>query len=478
MNFFKKNLVAVASIISLLIIILSFVGIINAKENETLYVKDVKGDRSVLKDVVISGYLQDRYHGQNFTISNGKTSKEFKYYDKSSDLIESTLKPSGNILLDSGLQYSYNLEVDIAKDANINVVEKPSDSYKNRVINGKAAQPEVNPFIDEITYVDKIDAYVNLNKREGNNIQEMVRVYTGVKNKSDSKEFEFKKTYYKADNNNPNSKEVVSSGGSSYRLPARTSNENNAYTFINGKLYFTVLSDKSASGNNGIFRVDKWGTWPNWEHETTYGETTEITSFNLDKHNIEVLGIENVKDKLILFMLIDDILTFRAYDPQSGNIIDELKVEDFRKDKIIGNYQVFVTGDILSICFNEDINLLVSVKLGKTLTLEHFIKGLDLSNENNPIVFENVTAINNKLFVFCYVTDKTENSISIEPLKTDHFKLFVYDKSRPFSKLLFKSEIMTDADQDKEYDRQKNLNSYAYGMNDTRRFYDIQVKSK
>jgi len=376
--------------------------------------------------------------------------------------------------------YSYNLESNIAKDANVDVIEKPSEEGKNTAVNGSDAQPETNQYIDVITYVDKIDAYVNLGKREDNKGQDLVRVNTGVKNKSDSKEFEFKRTYSKDNSNDPKTKSIVSfpSGGSNDRLPARNSNENCAFTFINGKLYFTVLSDKSASGSNGVFGVDEWATWPNWENQSNLGKTTEITSFSLDNHNIDVLGIENVQDKIVLYMLIDDVLTFRAYDPKSGQLIDELKVTDFKRDKINNNYQVFVNDDVLSVCFNEDINLLVSVKLGKAFTLEHFVKGLDLNNENNPLYFENVTAINNKLFVFCYLTNKADNNISLEELKTKHYMLLVYDTAKPNSELLFKGEIMSDADQDKEFDRQKNLNSYAYGMNDTRKFYGIEVKGK
>lgn len=478
MDFLKKNIALVASIMSLLIIILSFACIINSKEKETLYIKDVKGDRNVLNDVVISGYLQDKYHGQKFSINNGEVSKEFKYYYKSSDLTESTLRPIGNVLYADGVQFSYNLEGDISKDANIDVIEKPSDAGKNTAVNGNGAQPEVNPYVDEVTHADKIDTYVNLYKRKGNTLQETVRVYTGVKKKSASKEFEFKRTYYKGDTNDPSSKELVSLGGSSYSLPARNSNQNNAFTFIDGELYFTVLSDRSASGNNGIFRVDKWDTWPNWKNKPQYGETTEVISFDLDKHNIDVLGIENVNNKLIIFMLIDNVLAFRAYDPKTGNLIDELEVAAFDRDKINGNYQAFVNEDVLSIHFNEATNLVVSVKFLKAFTLEHFVNGLPLNNENNPMYFENVTAIENKLFVFCYVTNISENNISLEELQTNHFMMFVYDKAKPFSKLLFKSEIMTDADQDKEYDRQKNLNSYAYRANDIRRFYSIQVKSK
>ncbi|HEY5562358.1 MAG TPA: hypothetical protein VIK72_11505 [Clostridiaceae bacterium] len=98
MNFVKKNLAILASLMAVIIIIASFAGIIRTKEKETLYVKDIKGDRSVLNGVIISGSLQDKYHGQNFTIKNGEVSKEFKYYDKYSDLVASTLRPGGNTL--------------------------------------------------------------------------------------------------------------------------------------------------------------------------------------------------------------------------------------------------------------------------------------------------------------------------------------------------------------------------------------------
>lgn len=46
----------------------------------TLYIKNVSGDPSVLNDVVVSGLIQDKYHGQKFSITNDNVSQAFKAY--------------------------------------------------------------------------------------------------------------------------------------------------------------------------------------------------------------------------------------------------------------------------------------------------------------------------------------------------------------------------------------------------------------
>lgn len=390
MNFVKKNVGAITGLISLIIIIASFVGIINASENETLYIRDIQGDRSVLSDVIISGLLQDKYHGQNFTIDNHKISKKFKFYDEYSDIVASTMPSGGNTSFVGETMYYYNLEFEGS------------------------------------------EVYASLNKRNENGDIGLVRVKTGVKSLSTIKNIN---TFI-----------------------------NNHYTFINDQLFFTVHSGKT--GSNGIFRVDEWGSWPNWENESQLGKTTKITSFSLDEQDIEVLGLKNVNDKLVLYMLIDNTLVFRAYDSKTGELIDEMQVEDIGKIDLSDTNQAFVNDNELTVCFMNENNLIVSVSLLEDLELNHIVKKLDLSeDEVKPNYISNAIEINNKLFVFCNQTEKSDNEILIDELKTQHYIMYVYaitDRVGSESKLLYKGEFMSDSDQDKEFFRQRDYDRKGY----------------
>jgi hypothetical protein len=292
------------------------------------------------------------------------------------------------------------------------------------------------------------DVYARLDKRKENGDIGLVRVKTGAKSFSDLKV-----------------------------------GNNNHYTFINNQLFFTVPSKKSTKGSNGIFRVDEWGSWPNWENESQLGKTTEITSFSLDEQNIEVLGLENVNNKLVLYMMIDNALTFRAYNPKTGELIDELQIKDFGKIDLSETYQAFVKENELTVCFTDENNLIVSVKLLENLKLEYLVRKLDLLKDGNkPFYISNAIEINNKLFVFCYLTDKSDNKILINDLKTHHYMMYVYDTTDRVgseSKLLYKGEFMTDSDQDKEFFRQRDYNKkvYYFGYK-IRTLENIEVRSK
>jgi hypothetical protein len=468
MKIMERNSVLAACIISLIIIVSSYVFLIGAGDNETLRIKTIKGDLSALNNVVVKGVLQDRYHGLRFTIDNGRISKEFKYYDEYSDIIPQKMNIASNTINNDGLQYSYNLESKVAPDANKDITEEPSDSNRNSVSKG---DPLAEDFMERVTRADKIKLYANISA----SIYNYVRVDTGVIKESKSKDFIFKETYRQGD--------TASGGGtvnqsSSAILPV-FSNSSYAFTFLNDKLFFTVLSDKTASGKNGIFRIDEWVTWPNWEKKAENGKTEKITEFSLKGHNTEVLGLTNVCSKLVLILMEDNKLVFRAYDPETGKIADELKLTQYDWKNQMSSYQIFTQNDTVILASTGNTYSIVSVKLGKTFSMEQNVESLDLEGENMPGYFPNIETADNKLFVFCNTTNKSDNDTS-ENLRPQHFMMYVYDKARPYSKLLFKGELVSDADQDREYDRQIVKRQYTYGYWDYeyREFNGVHVESR
>lgn len=477
MNIFRKNTAAVTALITLIIAGMSIGGIIGAQNNGTLYLKDIEGDRSVLGDVVINGVLQDKYHGQSFLIKEGEISQSFKFYDEESDLVKSTQKPSGNETEIDEIQYFQTVDSEPSPDGNSDVERKPWYPNEHTTGGNSVVQLENIKYTKEITKTDKLDLYVSFNRRKTLELNETIKVNTGISLKSDKKEFEFQKIYFTNDEEKQQA-EHITSESRSVRIPVYA-NYNNGYTFIDGKLYFTVLTDKTASGSNGIFRIDEWGSWPNWDQASNYGKVEKITGFNLDKHNIDVLGLENVGNKLVMYLLVDNILTFRAYDPDSGKMLDELRVDIAAPYGDNRNYQAFSDGNSLSVCFLGQTGIVVNVKLEDKFSLGHVVKPLDIigRKEAAPALY-NVEAVNGKLFIMTYVTDETMNNDYVFVLKKRHLLVLVYDRANPVSRLLYKGEIVSDAYEDTEYDRNNMNYSGGYTLYDYRQFDALKVESR
>jgi hypothetical protein len=470
MNFVKRHSALISCTISLAIIIASYSFLIGAGDNGTIRIKTIAGDKRALNGTVVSGVLRDKYHGLEFTIDNGKVSKEFKSYDRFSDNNQnSSVGISNNIIMD-GKQYYYNLESEVAPDAHKDISESHSEPEKGPDAN-VVAQPE--NYTEYVTRADKVKLFVNISIM-GKNTENNIRYDTGVTIESKYKDFVFKETYQRGGSNTG----AMLTELSSTVFPVR-SDRSEAFTFINNKMYFTVLTDKVASGDNGIFRVDNWGNWPNWGNKLENGKVKRLATFNLDKYNTEVLSLKNVNGRLVLIMLVDGRLTFRAYNPETGDILDELKLDgDSWKDQT-HSYQVFVDKDMVIITSNEKLHSIVSVKLDESFTLEQNVKALDMDGENSPNYYKHAAVVNGKLFIFCYLTKTSDNDMSFENLRPQHYIMYVYDKARPYGKLLFKGEIVSDADQDMEFDRQiSNIrNGFTYENFKYRQFEDVQVKN-
>ncbi|EMS70514.1 hypothetical protein [Ruminiclostridium cellobioparum] len=473
MNIFKKNAAAVAALIALLVTGILGGGIISAQNKGTLYLKDIQGNRQVLGDVVIDGVLQDRWHGQDFSIKGGNLKQGFRFYDEGSDLVMSSQRPYGNTKYIDGIQYYQTIDARPSRDANVELESKPWEPAGITASEAGRPLPESIRYIEEVTRADKIDLFVNMVKgmREA-----VVRVNTGIQIKSQEKEFLFNKTYYINENEAPPVRNVISEN-SNIGLVTRD-NANNSFVVIKGKLYFTVLTDKRASGSNGIFRIDEWKTWPNWDNMENYGGFEKIVNIGLEGHNIDILGLENVDDKLVMYMLIDNVLAFRAYEPDTGALIDELTLKQAVVNEKNNFYQVFQQGKYLTVCFMNKSKMVATVKFEGQLTLEHFADSLALDGVREEVtMLDNAAAVNGKLFIFTYVTDETDSGISVSILKRRKFLLLVYDRTDSSGKLLYKGELVSDANEDTQYDRQNLANSGGYSLYDYRQFDAVRVYS-
>ncbi|TCT13112.1 hypothetical protein EDC18_10975 [Natranaerovirga pectinivora] len=103
----RKHRGKITITIALIVMILTVVGLCTLAEEATLYIRDISVNPSVLDNIIISGAIEDKYHGQYFTIENSQVNQRIKFYDhhvinKKEDVKESLsgmVKVSENIHL-------------------------------------------------------------------------------------------------------------------------------------------------------------------------------------------------------------------------------------------------------------------------------------------------------------------------------------------------------------------------------------------
>ena len=110
-----KNIILVFSIPAVLITVFTYGFMAARKDSSTFFLRDLEGDRSVLNDIVISGYLEDRYHGRYFELKNGTLESSFLYYQHQDD-IAGLKKPQNlvNAVIHNDFVYYYQFEYKIS----------------------------------------------------------------------------------------------------------------------------------------------------------------------------------------------------------------------------------------------------------------------------------------------------------------------------------------------------------------------------
>lgn len=455
-------LVAAAAALSVMALLMGI--IIGKRDNQTLYIKDIQGDSSYLRDITVSGVVQDKYHGLRFSIRDGKVDKSFSFYDGEQDMVR-TLWNSGNWSFYDLPELACNVSGEISADANTRVEETPSKTVGTGIHGETWPQPE-NPegYMDKRTFSDKLDLYMSIDK-----IGEFKRIKfrSGLSVKSDNMKFEFTKTYRKIDGG----EEVIAARGPDFNMPVR--NQMDAIVEVAGNLYFTLPAKKPAQGENGIYRVDQWSAWPNWDDRKDAGLVTQLAGFKQD-NNTEVLALKCVKGKLVLVLLIEDVLTFRAYEPETGELIDQLLVRNFGRSEIGDSLQFFINENNLNLCFKEDKDIIIGIRLDKKLTLEYFVQGLEVDDKTN-IYLENVSVVNNKLLIFCGYAQK--DSEFFNGWRPENYFIFAYDRSPLNSRLLYKGEVISDAVQDLIYWQQNGLQAGGFDSSNVRRFLNVRFST-
>lgn len=485
MTHIKKNLSILLPVCSIAVIVAIFLMVFFKKDQATFYLKDESGSRNMLSDLVISGYLQDKHHAQAFEISGGEISRRFIYYSDTKNVIIPPVR-YGNGAEDGEYRYWSNYTYEISRDAHTRV-EYPEPEEPEDQVNGT---PEDWIEKTQITHADKVDIYVTVQKdwldpsrRNRQSIdRDQVRFKPGGYLISESMDFTFKQTQGYYSSGSPMS---VSSSftGSTAGL---SSYWGNGMTFLDHKLYVTVAAQQDDTnkiklqGENGIFRVEEYGTW--FEQETEHGKVKKIVAFDHSKDDLQIFGIHAVNGRLVAVLLADGILTFRTYEPDSGELLAELKVPEYQPEKDSMAYDPYIKGDTLSLDFtskSEDQSRMsiIAVRIGDDLELLHHI---DYSRPPNQTVSEikAITPANGKLAVLAVFKDKDE-SIFNSIFYPRHYMLMVFDRAEKANSLLYSGEIITDADED--FIKYRNVypsqaGAVAYDPYDTRDIAGVSIK--
>lgn len=468
MGFMKRNLALILLGISSILILSAFSYAFIKKDDVTFYLKDIKGDQAALNDITIAGVLQDRFHGQYFEIKEGKVNHRFKYFNTSSDFVE----PSVNYIngISSGdLAYWFQNSYEVTPDADTKTTTSKRDVYSEHIVEERTISANKVELFAEIRVRHK-----DLKSTIEN---DSFSINTGIIVEADEFEYEIIETVGKL----PDGTEYTMSRWVTMKelLPINNDNLSNCMTLLDGKIYFVVPTTKKCSGENGIFIVDEFEAW--WRESAENGQRKKvgkgrkIVKIDLNDHNIDVLGLEAINEQLVLTMLVDNFLTLRTYD-KYGNFIDEICLEDIDMH-MIGNspivYESFINGNILNLSLNigsygsAQAHALVSVEIGDKIKEKHIIQKPDFINEVTQ--HYNIYEKDNKLYIITNVQSLTENSI----LRPGRFIIMVYENA----KLLYKGELVTDADEDLEIERLKaQTGSFAYNLLDFRHFANIELR--
>ena len=480
----NKHLFFIILVSCLAIMVAAGTSFLNASDDGTLYIQDMEGDRSVLDNVVISGLIQDRSHGITFDIRNLDVDKRFSYYNSNQDI---DFKIMG--LKTSDVNYSYQLDYVISPDANMETTETKEINESGYTIN-------------KISKVDAVDFYVRISRIDYSNAQidwSDIRFNPGAGVRSDTLEFEFTSI----DDYDKDGVLRGQNGGSDLGHGLVVYNPQDAFTLLDGHLYFTLLSAPQHSGNNGIYKVerfaDQWERMSDlsdeWEipdenawKRAQYGNVKPITTFSLDEQNMSVLAIEAVNGKLILIVIENNTLILRSYHPETGKLMDELPVQELNYEDYQGTLQAFIDGSILNLNIVKKIkeeddqfllsNILLSVDIADKLSLLHHVENLQLeSGEIAPQYIDQMVTADQKLFVFAGISrEEEQQEIAHDVLRPKHNLVFVYGGDE----FLYKGEFMTDIDEDyiTYRERMRGGGSFGYDPNQFRQIYGYQVEGR
>ena len=463
MDKLEKNIFLIFLVPALLVFAISYGFMAAAKDNPDFYLEDLEGNRDALKSITISGYLEDRYHGRYFEIKNGTVQSKFIYYQHRNDIAEL----NGYVNFSNGLRHNdftfiYNYNFEISRGAKTEERPNENNHYNN------------NPSVRTSTvFTDSVDIYARITKTDDIYQNSTAILFDpGLRYKSNGMDIGFiKHEYFDSAGEKQGTTHHLNRETFPAFLPRM------AMTVLNDELYFSIICTKEYSGRNGIYKAVNFEPW--WQNSKYRGTVDIITSFDLDDTNMEVLGLEAVKDKLVLLLFEDNEFKARLYNTE-GKVLDELAFNDITSEEGFPEYQGFVRDSYLNIYLkyanenrlNEKVILSIGIE-GESLSHKH--KVTEYSNQE---MYPHMIASKDDMLYVIALTKNIEelSNYPSQVLTPGHLMIFAYKTDNDKTFLVYSGELVTDANQD--YYRNLYINDMSFGYNsyDYREFHLIDVR--
>ncbi|TCT13118.1 hypothetical protein EDC18_10981 [Natranaerovirga pectinivora] len=250
----------------------------------------------------------------------------------------------------------------------------------------------------------------------------------------------------------------------------------NIYTIIDNSFYFTVPTGPGFMGENGIYRIDDFSYSQGYyyNHLEAKGKVSRIVTIDLDKEEnkgINIWGITNVENKLVLITSIDDAFTITAYEPETGEVV----VEETFIVNTHNNHQlnIFVQENLMHLEFftelrNKVDRVYITIELKDDITIKnntHFKDHyMDLCTGETRFIYY----VQDKCFIFAKMYSEEYFS---EFSMFDQYSIFVFDNDV----LLYQGAFITDIEEDMIADRLRGVPTIDY-TNNQRKYQYRNIK--
>lgn len=362
----------------------------NSRAASVFQLQDISGERSALMGLRITGSLRDSYHKMAFTLEDGALRTDYHYYESNAQSL------AGTPGYDSKGQW-----IGMFSPASTSVTVEgrmPAQAKKSSPPSSASLGEEQQA--KEIILADSVDFCLNVTGWDEKGFPLQAYFKTDITYQSEEPAYAFQKTYQDGPTLTymfPDYDEV----GQTFRLRGKL-------VTIEGKHYATVLTNPTAKGIGGIYRIDRMDSPLNGS-SGTMGHAVNIVPVDLRDGTVVVVGLEKIQDRLVLILSIDGRIVIQSYDT-SGRLQGEVKpdIPAFYEGPV--GYQCFQDGSVMSFSFYRDQAMvdhvvLVSLTVVPELKVSHTVDSFSIE-DGRYIFVHHIQPVGDRLVVVSGAYDK------------------------------------------------------------------------
>jgi len=390
MCFKKSNRIITLMLIICICIPIFLLCFSNSRAATVFQLQDLSGERSALMGLRITGSLSDFYHKMAFILEDGAIRTDYHYYESNAQSL------AGTPGYDSKGQW-----IGLFSPASTSATVEgrmPSHAKKSTPPGDTALEEEQQA--KEIILADSVEFYLSVTSWDEKGFPFQAYFKTDIAYQSEAPEYPFLETYYDGPTLTymfPDYDEE----GQTYRMRGKL-------VTIEGKYYATVLTNPTAKGTGGIYRIDRMDSPLNGAGGTR-GHAVNIVPIDLKAGSVVVVGLEKIEDRLLLILSIDGRIVIRSYDT-SGRLLGEVMpdIPAFSKGPV--GYQCFRDGSVMSFSFYRDQAIvdhvaLVSLTAAPELQASHIVDSFTIEDGRYTFVYH-IQPVGDRLVVVSGAYDK------------------------------------------------------------------------